>query len=349
MADCTLGCGDYEVLITDRCSTSSLCTLDGATVLDLEFTRLLDETGDALVTVATQGAGCCDCGTIGLGDLHVWRHVLVIARDGERVWEGPITSLTYSADALLIEARDHSAWLAQRTTKVADTFVGVDLATIAETLVRDAYDADDPCLEAYVDATPTGIDADRTYEVDDGYIADHLRDLAETGLDWTQLGRALIITGEVGAGVVATLNDGDFLEGLEVVEDGLALCTRAIVQGDGVTGVAGGVDTYYGLHDCLVDADEVLDQASATAAAQGRVDASNPGPVYVRVPDGASLAPTAGVCFNDLVPGTLFTVRSSITCRDVAATLRLVELSVTVSGGEESVAPVLVPVGLVVD
>ncbi|MFF4602693.1 hypothetical protein ACFY12_08065 [Streptomyces sp. NPDC001339] len=60
---------------------------------------------------------------------------------------------------------------------------------------------------------------------------DHLRDLAETGLDYTAVGSRIVLLPESHAVTVGRLSDADLPEGLVVAEDGTALGTRWIVRG----------------------------------------------------------------------------------------------------------------------
>lgn len=344
-----LGCGEHRIMLTDRCGSPLLCEVSSSDVLEVEYTRLLDETSEARVTITTGGPGCCDCGALadGYGSLATWRHEVAIYRGVDLVWQGPIVRIEYGVEQVIITARDVSAWMERRTPTVDFSTVGapVDLSSIAESLIRDAFDDDDPCVLDYLDVRDSGIVGEREYVADDAYVIEHLRELSETGVDWTVLGRRIVVAGEVAFSIAGTLTDDDFLGGLTVIEDGMGLATRAVITGDGVTGTAGGVDEFYGLVTLLTDSESVKDQASADAAAQQHVDASTPSPVFLTVPDDAALNPKAAVCINELVPGSLVTVRTGATCRTVVATLRLTRLRVFVSEGEESIGVTLVPIG----
>ncbi|MGW1107241.1 hypothetical protein [Streptomyces sp. NPDC002540] len=59
-----------------------------------------------------------------------------------------------------------------------------------------------------------------------GQSGDHLRDLAATGVDFTVLGRQILILPEDHYARVGSLMDVDFASELAVAEDGLALATR---------------------------------------------------------------------------------------------------------------------------
>jgi hypothetical protein len=337
-----LGCADdYQVAIYDREGEAQRGEVEPS---EVTWTRVLDDTSEAQVTVPYAGIDCCQL----LGDTRTWCNTLVISRDGDRVWEGPITRISYTDEETVISARDVSQWLFRRKIRelLAFTAPQQDLAYIAEALIQHGLAPDDPNVLPYLHVLPSGIVGARSYAADSGYVLDALRELGRTGVDWTALGRRIIISGEQPLGRLATLSDEDFLGQLTIVEDGLAAATDATVIGKGVRGHAGGMGAC-GLLEVLVTEEEILDTSSAQAEAQAIVNAGYPSPIYLEVPDGVQLASDAPVSISDLIPGVVIPVASERTCRTVAADLRLLKVtaSFTADAGER-VGVSLAPAGV---
>jgi hypothetical protein len=340
-----LGCADeYAIAIMDREGRAQLGELVNASAAS--WGRLLDDTSEAVVTVPYQGPECCDL----LADANPWCNELALYRDGLLVWQGPIETIDYGRDDTVITAKDVTAWLAHRVIKMlldySPTGKGAaDLVTIAEALVRHGLGQDDPAVEQYLLTRLSGISGERKYPADGSTVYDELAELARTGIDFTAIGRRIILAGEMPLGRLAQLADGHFAGELRVVKDGRQAASAATVVGKGVTGRAGGVGPC-GLLETLVSEQEILDQPSATAEAEAIVKAGT-FPVRLQVPDGSALVPEAPVGINELIPGIVVPVVSTETCFDLAADLRLQRLQVTFDAeAGERVAVSLVPVGV---
>lgn len=345
--DCVLGCGtEYQVMVVDRGGTASLGELD---VLDLQWGRKLDDTSTA--TVSADATCCTDL----LSGLRTWRHELLIIRDGEEVWTGPIVELTYERDSVQIEARDVTAYLARRSLPgtidyTQATGLGpADLSTIARTVVVEAFSLLDPGVLPYLQVRPTGVSGERKYGADDAdYALDKVNELAKTGMDYTVLGRRIILAGETSLTTLPLLTGEDFIGKLRVVEDGYSGATMATVIGKGVIGRYGGVDDFFGLVEIRLKQETILDQASADAAARAIVLAGNPVPLVIDSTSASQLSPEAPICINELVPGAGIPILldASMVCRPVATTLRIKDVTVKASSsGTEQVSLGLVPLG----
>lgn len=340
-----LGCAqDYTISITGRGGSPTLGQVEPETLV---WGRVLDDTSTAEVVVPMGGdVACCEL----LGRTRSWCHEFVVHRDGVRVWEGPIARIEYGRDSTFIRAKDVSAWLFKRKirTLIDYTTTGLgaaDLATIAQAIVRDALAIDDPQVLPYLLVLASGVTGQRQYAPDSAYAGDELRELARTGIDWTALGRRLIIGPETALARLPTLLDEHFIGELTVIEDGDAAATAATVIGKGVKATSGGEGTC-GLLEVLAKEEQILDTASAQAESDAIVAAGSPTPVYVDVPDGARLAPEAPVGINDLIPGVVAPVAVAEVCRPVTTDLRLQRLSVRFDGDGEQVAVTLVPTGI---
>ncbi|MFE3378692.1 hypothetical protein [Streptomyces anulatus] len=331
-----VGCGTHQALIVDR-GGAVVSTAD--TLVEVEWTRVLDDTSSAKILVHPD-ADCC----ASLAEVRAWRHKLCLYRDGHPVWEGPIIAPKWSAAGVEIRAFDILAWLDRRVPHSDVQFVDRELAEIAEWLIHDGFAPDDPGHSVEI-VEPTRIRGRREYEVDVGQTGDHLRDLADTGIDFTAVGSRILLLPENFSGRVGALTDADFPAGLSVAEDGAALATRWVVHGkDGVKGVAGGHDPYYGLLEQSVEETSVLDDASAEGAARSRLRANLPAPVFLDSQQ-TTLSPDAAVDVPTLVPGWCVDVTTTATCRTISQSLKIVTVKVSEDGDGESVAVQLTPAG----
>lgn len=348
---CVLGCEPtYELTITDRCGRNTLLELDNFT--SLKWGRKLDGISQATVTLP---AGCCGK----LADVRTWRHELHVFRNGSEVWSGPIVVDPNCRSGITLVANDFLAWLGVRVIRALRCFdptcggAGETGPRIAEQLIRDALGPDDPCLLDFLTVIDGGLPQERDYKANSAYVLKALTDLARGALDFTAVGRRIILMPEGHSlGATSLLTCDSFVGDVCVTEDGAAAVTRAVVTGkaaDGTTvvsGSAGGVDPYYGLIEVLVDDDAVRTDAAAQNAARGIVRAGNPPPLLVQPPQGSGLSPEAPVCIEDLVPGVEVPVVLDCTCREALQTMRLLSLDVTYDSGGETVAPLLAPVGV---
>jgi hypothetical protein len=354
MAACTeLGCAtEYSVFVADRGGRTML-TAETLPYTRLSWGRVLDGTSTAQLVVDTGQAPDC-CGL--LAGLRTWRHELIIYRDQDRVWEGPITAIGPAGrDRVTIDAQDVTAWLGVRginrdlcwhPDECPDT-QPADLSTIAQALIVEGLQLDDPNVLPYLQVSPSGQTGERHYTPDESEtVLDELEELARTSLDYTAVGRSIIIGSPLAFGQLAQLRCDDVVGDIATVEDGVAAATRVVVIGDGVVGTAGGLDPYWGLIERRIRDDSIKDLASAVYAAREILRGSNPPPTYVYVPRGSQLAPSAPVCINDLVPGVLVPAYVDCTCRPTTTVLRLLSLQVEVDAAGEQVRPVLVPLGV---
>ncbi|WP_037956904.1 hypothetical protein [Streptomyces sulphureus] len=347
-----VGCGRHEAWIVDRDGPLvSTCS----TLVSVEWARALDDTSQATIVVQPE-ADCC----ASLRNVRSWRHKLLIFRDGQPVWEGPIVTVEWTLGEVTVQAVDVLGWLDRRVPHRDMEFTTVDLTQIAAALIRDAFAPDDPGHEVQI-LGDTRIRGDRAYQHDVGQTGDHLNDLAKTGLDYTAVGSRIILLPEDYTERVGALTDEDFPDGLVIAEDGAALATRWIIHGKdedaqddepGITGTAGGTHPYYGLLEQAADEQSILDERSATAAARSRLRGSQPAPLYIDTSQQTTLAPDAAVDVPSLVPGWCVDVTTTTTCRDISQSLKITGMKVSESassgeqGGGERVSVQLAPVGI---
>lgn len=334
-----VGCGSHSASVVDR---SGAVVSSGDVLTGIKWSRQLNDTSTAEATISPQG-DCCQQ----LGNVRAWRHRLLIWRDGEPVWDGPILQVEWKFGQVVISAGDLNALLDRRVPHKTMSFADSDLTDIATWLIDDALEPDDPGHTVQV-VGPSRVRGARSYTVDTGQSGDHLRDLGGTGLDYTVIGSTFVLLPEDHNVSVGSLTESDFPEGLTVAEDGASLATRWIVHGDeatGIKGVAGGTDSYYGLLERSVDETSILDNASAASAAESRLNASLPVPVFLST-DRVTLSPDAAVSVPRLVPGWCVDVATSTTCRKLAQRLKITGLQVTEDAEGESIQLELAPTGV---
>lgn len=323
-----VGCGTHTFSVTDRDGGIVVGGSTG-TLLEVEWNRVLDDASTARVTVGVTGPGCCDQ----LGNVRAWRQWLNVYRNDEFVWAGPITNVAWSYDRVIIDATDLIGLLDRRVPHQDFSFDDTDLTEVARQLIEDGLQPDDPGHTVTVIGA-AGITGGREYAQNIGQTADHLRDLADTGIDFTAVGNNIVILPEDHCDVVGRLSDEDLPEGLTVTEDGAALATRWVVAGSaesGAVGTAGGVDDYYGLIEQYTEQTSITTQAAADAAAQAKVDVSTTATVLDT--QNITLAPTANVDVASLVPGWCLDITTSITCRTITQRLKITGLQVSEDGG----------------
>lgn len=317
-----LGCCTNTASIWDRCLRQKVADLTDVTCI--EYSRELDTLSEATVRV---GRGCCQV----LDQVRPWRHNLVIERCGQLVWSGPIMRTTFRLDETQIEAADGMAWLDRRlvrtTREVCGSLVDIARALIEEGLRHPDGAPDETCLT--FDYRPCGHTGCREFEACQSTVAAELRSLARGPLNWTTVGRRVVVwCGGASLGRTNMLQDKDFMGQVAVVEDGYAAAMAVCVQSKAVTGYCGGTDPYYGLLELPLKDDTVTTQADADALACQEVAARSRPPLVLSVPDGIRLDPRAPVDFSELVPGVVIPVWSSATCRTVSEDMALTRVRV---------------------
>lgn len=332
---------------------ASIYTRDGRTrLLDLpassiEWPRTLCEVSRATVSVAAADI------TGNLGRIAPWAHTLVVHRNEERVWEGPVRKVSQVRTGLTLAASDVAGWMERRRIRQRRRSTGSPVITEMEWTIEEAFAPDDPHVTMYA-RTLGGIDLGATVERDvapsSAYHSDDLASLVSAGGRWTTLGRSIIIWPETfNIGSTRTLLPENHLTAdVEVAEDGDDLATAVATRNDdGVMGYAGavGVDSFYGLVDTLASVPGHAKPAALTARAESLYRRSYPGRVIIDMPTDTALRPDAPFPMRNLVPGMLVPVQTTTaTSRKVRATMMLTGVKVTQQAkAAEQVSITLVP------
>lgn len=359
--DCIAG---HRAFIHDRGGVQRIAELENLT--SCKWSRVRDDASEGQVNIS---AVYCDPQSDVLNIIEPGRHELVIYRGDTRVWEGPITRMSFDSLGVSIFARDIMHYLyrtvmedgytsrdpgpSEYVITRADRIITAELTRrdVAETGVGLASINVLPFLTLHQEATDakcTVVTLPMQYTV-----FEHIDKLAEDyGMDYTVIGRALHLwdTHEPLA-QIETATESDFLGDFTLTSFGMELGTRAIVtDGRGIWGEDGGVDTYYGLWERLTTAyDEEVDdgpppsqlamESQAIRALAGR----NPTPLEVRVPENSSINPRGVFNIDNLVPGTWVPLRATLLTRPIQQMQKLHTMTVTETPGAENITISLIP------
>lgn len=353
---------------------AQLCCRGGAPIIDLPFTQLtmsrrVDDMSDASVSIGhyTEEHDYIapprlrdDCAGV-LATLEPWEHEIVLWRDDELVWAGPVIKPVWTRDTLTITCRDLFQWFERRLLPRDRDFFGTDLAVIFRILCEDALHRD-PSPNITRSPSLTGIVGDRTIFYD-AYLraADVLRELARSGLDFTMIGRDMLVGGtEVPTADLGTLITQHF-DGPELTADGLQTETESTVVGASTDSILGpvsatagapffhGVRTVQprrGLVQNVVTESGIEDETSALAAAQSRLALLGETPRTLT----GRLLPDAPVAFSDLIPGARAELRVKLLAKTVEGPHRLQSVGVQVGEGmTEQVGVVFTNLGTITE
>lgn len=365
----SLGCGTYRVFIAAQGGQSLLGEVTPVTGMNLQ--RIRDDISRCTVIVTGPGP---DCGAL-LTDLRSWMHELVVFRDGERVWEGPITRIAYSATGVEIEAKDVFAYLYRRIMRqgyndsyrvMGNTEYGqVSVVVRARQIAMDALAPADPNVLPYLTSFNYSDDAtEGRIVLDYSKTAwEEIDDLAATaGLDYTAVGRRIMFWDtHRPIGRLPELRDGDFSDPPIVTEYGMQLATYyAVTNNNGDKGDTTkvtdreqflpdgsrnpGFNDWYGPVEILASAYGETD-STKDMERQAERNISNrwPTPLLVRVPDNSALSPDVNVPFAMWVPGVWIPLRATATLRQVTQWQKLDSVTVEYIEGNEQVRVVMSP------
>lgn len=359
-----LGQGRYDCFLADRGGGTLLGRINGIT--RVHWTRARDDISVGNLTVETPGPACAKM----LANAHSARDEIVIMRNGKRVWEGPITLLEFSRSTISIEAHD-LLWYASRRalnyhwnyshTNAAAPVLGTNAVTALTQLLQTVYtvaDSEHYRADLYpIHGPNAGTPPDTTDPKTKSDIPAYSRSVWDIldqygdngGIDYVVAGRRIyIFNTHLNVFPLQRMGDADFKGSLVVTEYGSLLETRRFITDNNGSVTYGEADAatlaYYGPIEKIVNrTDEDQDQnGSATPplknAAISELLSKYPAPTLVRVPDNTALDPKAQVDINDLIPGAMIPVYSTLTIRTVEQLQKLDTLSVEVVDGNETIS-----------
>jgi hypothetical protein len=373
-----LGCGTHRAFIYDR--GGEIRRGEVTHLARIIWDRRRDDISEASIMVRDWDD---DCGEL-LANTRCWMNELVIFRVNEdetmvRVWEGPITRITYRTDEVEVFAKDVMVYVYRRIMRQGynDAYrlvnnVQQGLKTVvyrARKIITNALAYDDPNVIAYLTEFNFPDDA-RQSRVVDRYSRtawEEVDDLAATaGLDYTTVGRRIILNDthrEIGR--LPEMRDGDFGDDPIVSEYGMQMANVfAVTNNAGVYGIAdrlvnGEPEFATGFIEQLASAygeatgaaqEETLTpqalaelQQTLNDQAERNISPRHPTPVVVRVPDNTTLNPEVALGINQLVPGVWVAVRSIGTLREVVQMQKLDRVTMTEERGRETITVTLSP------
>lgn len=336
----SLGCTtSYNAYITSRGGYGSVLSLPHTSI---EWTRALSSVSTATVEIGgaagQAGSDCC----AGLAGVNPWSHELVIERNGERAWAGPIVSINYTDESATIAARDLATWLDRRRIhhRHPDDPTHDKLYREVSGLARD-YIADALDVPEFANGNDMGmvlvnvlsrhrvsrVVKHREYKM----CLTEVNELSQHMMDWTCIDRTFWILGaEPNLGTI-NLSDGHFRSISDVTVDGERVVSDQIVTGSG-TGVEGPRvygraflqnTSLYGIHESVFSERNFQDSEKALEVADHLV-------VVYQEPktsfSGGEADDSFPASLSDLVPGRHFFVNLSAYCRQVSGLYRLVSV-----------------------
>lgn len=273
-----LGTGSYRVFVYEQGGQQIIGEITDQTLL--RYRRIRDDISNCTVMYNGTDDQICEL----LGNIRCWMHEIVVFRNGRRVWEGPITRLTYYTDRVEVEAQDVMAYLYRRIMRQGyndsyrlltvqdDTTGGVvqvqtGLNTVVERASRiivNGLAPHDINILPYLTRFDFEDDARQSRVVPDYATTcwQEVDDLAATaGLDYTVVGRRIILNDtHRPIGRLPQMTNGDFSEPPIVSEYGMQLANYyAVTNGNGVWGHArplaeGDNNEFYGPVELLTSA-----------------------------------------------------------------------------------------------
>lgn len=354
-----LGCGEAQFFITGRCSsTGVLCVLDG-NVTSAHWDRRLDEVSEAEVEMTfggDQDYTCCEC----LANIEPWCHELHIWRDGEEVWVGPIISIEYSYEGVKLRALDSLAWLSVRIPAININFTdgagglgAVNPTEVAEYLLTLAFAEDSPTFTCEMDnlySVPVDTtDSMYFFEKFTQTALEILLDLADQELDFTTLGRTILLFGNPDPLVpLVLLNDEYIMGDVTITKDGGLQGNRFYVHFEEDAGIPamGEADNFYcsGPIEKLRDGDGLTESDDAEDLAELYVSSAGIAPRILEVPEGSKLSPDTPWTINQMVPGTRVDVAITKLCLSITQSFLLKTVEVEYGEEGEMVRVSLVPI-----
>lgn len=240
-----LGSGEYKVMVFDRGGLIPRGEIKP--LARLQWGRKRDDISNCLVLTNGWDEASADL----LSTVRSWMHEIVIFRNGVRVWEGPITRITYMTDSVEFEAKDVLQYVYRRIMRQGydDSYrlmngEQLGLRTVvdrAALILQNALAPDDPNILPYLTTLRSEQDAKQSRVVPDfGCTAwEEIDDLAATaGLDYTAVGRRILLWDTHRAiGRLPEMRDGDFSNPPIVTEYGMNLANFfAVTNNNGIWG-----------------------------------------------------------------------------------------------------------------
>ena len=367
----TLRCVEHhQILVADRGGGRKIAQLNDVGLVN--WGRKLSDLSQASVEVRGEA---CRKQAAKLAAIQARRHELVIFRDNERVWEGPITEVKNLNDRTVVRASDLMEYL--NGTPITKWWPGVDDGGSAVMTTRFSAIINYELTTSYTRPLyPTGTRTFKRWEALDPptdilphldvragtletsgealafsmSVGEHLGTLAGQGLRFTVLGRQLIVWDSATTfGEIRPLAEKDLGERIALYATSLGFTSVQHVVGQPSNdpldlehvGTAGQVDEdYYGAWttiDTFQEEDGDDPVAAVGAQANRLYDARKEMKLNLETPQGGQLRMSDTLQIGDLVPGTIVPVKAVLNRRPVSARYILSEVSVSEDENGETV------------
>lgn len=345
----SLFCSRHQVYVFDRGGRHLIGELTPLSLV--RWDRIRDDISQATIHIPVRSSECDQV----LGILHAGRHEIAIYRGDQRVWEGPITHLTFRRDRVEVQARDvmHYVYRLVMKGEYNNNYPNVNtiIRRVRNILLFELgrRETEDPPINVWphvkLHETPEDARTAARTLMFASSVFDHIDALAaRAGLDYTVVGRSIhLFDVDTSIGQTPTVTENDFLGDVIITEYGMELATYvAITDGEGHAGEAGGEHPYYGhvevVHAAYDEGTRKEDDPLPTVAemrSQARrvLAGANPTPVVVRVPDGSTINPHGALSLVDLVPGVRIPLMAKLPGRTLLQMQKLDHMRVEETGG----------------
>jgi len=377
----------HTIAIHDRGGKQRVASL--VKLASIQWSRQRSEFTQATVTIS---AANCESQVSELDAIEADRHELVVFRGSNRVWEGPIREVRWLSNRVEIVADDIGAYIDNSIcskawpgpegggqpymTERAREIITYELTTsyqmdvgltVPQMVTATRWEQQTPPANVlpYLDVrASTGVGGLLTTAEVEPFqmmVGEHLRNLARGGLDFTVVGRSLVVwDSATPLGQVRPLTEADFVGEIAVVASGrdLAAIAHIVAPAGGgeedappVVGNAGAPDAYYGPWTRLLtredegESEHEPDIRVLNTQARRMLAGRLPVPVEIRADTGLRLS--SDLTIDDLVPGVILPVRAVLNTRPVAQDQVLDKVTVNETADGETITVELSPVGTV--
>lgn len=309
--------------------------LDELRPTSLTFQRRVNQQAVASATVPAGSSGV-------LGGLRSWAHELVVVRDDEVVWCGPIVKPKWAGDDVTLPAPDVGlGWLSVRDVVQDQSYANTDVSRIAARIVADTLAIENSMGLTVIEHGGIGADAEfqrRQHQK----VADALNSLVAKGLRYTTHVRRLLLGAVSEPPLIFT--DDSFekpnIEEGDAASKVTAIGAQTMGVNEPVEAAHGGTSSEMGLVERTINDQRVTTQDSAIAMSAMALSDSKPPPVIV-----SGVLKAAAIRFNDLIAGRAAVAKLDSLDRVVdESNLALLQVDVTIQAGQsEDVSIVLGP------
>jgi hypothetical protein len=296
------------------------------------------------------------------------------------VWEGPITRISGTHDALEIEAQDVMVYVYRRILRQGynDAYriingQQVGMKTVvqrATRIIMNCLAYDDPNVLGYLTPVENSEDAKNSRVVNDFTTTawEEIDNLAaQAGLDYTVVGRRIVLWDtHRPIGRLPEMRDGDFSDSPIVTEYGMSASNffgvtnnddvfgyaTEVSPGDDDAGPTGWLEqlaSAYGQSEAdatsreLTRADKEQLKITLGEQAQRNLKGRWPPPLVVRIPDNSTLSADLNIGINQIVPGVWIPLRATDTVRKVSQWQKLDSMEVSEDSQGERISVVMSP------